>query len=466
MMVASQLLAAAAILGLAFAHSAVMIGLLLCVAGAATAALSLNLYCVAQMFSGPRAPGPGSACRTRMAVTRRVARGASSALLALLALLTMGCPSRDKVAAQGPYAREVADAIPKIEKVTGLKFKKQPVVQRRTKEQVHDFLREAVRGRALAGRSRRAADPAASARTRPRDFDLRALMLDLYTEQIVGFYDPATKVLYVVDGAKPEEVGFVVEHELVHALQDQYTNLDSLLHIKGDDDRVLAAQSVMEGQATLVPIQSMLGPAAGLPGGWEKVRELIRENQGSMPKFAAAPQILQETLLFPYLSGAEFMRRFRIRSRGDAVRSRRCRCHPRRSCTRTRTSARIPRSPGVDHAPRSAGATSNYQNDMGEFETRLFLFQHLKDQNASILSADGWAGIATRSSTRRTATGSRWVTVWRSAVDAGEFRTAMQKVFAARFPNVQATEGAQGTHLCHRALDGAHAAAMWTDTRW
>ena len=29
-----------------------------------------------------------------------------------------------------------------------------------------------------------------------------------------------------------------------------------------------------------------------------------------MPTFAAAPQILQETLLFPYLSGAEFMRRY------------------------------------------------------------------------------------------------------------------------------------------------------------
>jgi MFS family permease len=57
MMVASQSVAAAAILGLAFAHSAVAIGALLCLAGAATAALSLNLYCVAQMFSGPRAAG-------------------------------------------------------------------------------------------------------------------------------------------------------------------------------------------------------------------------------------------------------------------------------------------------------------------------------------------------------------------------------------------------------------------------
>ena len=57
MMVASQSLAAASILGLAFAHSALTIGILLCLAGAASAALSLNLYAVAQMFAGPRASG-------------------------------------------------------------------------------------------------------------------------------------------------------------------------------------------------------------------------------------------------------------------------------------------------------------------------------------------------------------------------------------------------------------------------
>lgn len=57
MMVASQSLAAAAILGLAFAHSALWIGILLCLAGAATASLSMNLYAIAQMFAGPRAAG-------------------------------------------------------------------------------------------------------------------------------------------------------------------------------------------------------------------------------------------------------------------------------------------------------------------------------------------------------------------------------------------------------------------------
>src|SRR5438270_3492561 len=57
MMIASQLFAALAIVGLAFAHSAVSIAALLCLAGAASASLSLNLYAVAQMFAGPRATG-------------------------------------------------------------------------------------------------------------------------------------------------------------------------------------------------------------------------------------------------------------------------------------------------------------------------------------------------------------------------------------------------------------------------
>jgi MFS family permease len=57
MMFAGQLLAAASVLGIIFAHSPLAITLLLCLAGIATGALSLNTYAVAQMFAGPRAAG-------------------------------------------------------------------------------------------------------------------------------------------------------------------------------------------------------------------------------------------------------------------------------------------------------------------------------------------------------------------------------------------------------------------------
>lgn len=57
MMAVSQGMMALAIFGLGFAESRVALGLLLCLAGAATASLSLNLYAIAQMFAGPRAAG-------------------------------------------------------------------------------------------------------------------------------------------------------------------------------------------------------------------------------------------------------------------------------------------------------------------------------------------------------------------------------------------------------------------------
>ena len=57
MMVAAQLTLGAAILGIALSQSMVTVGLLLCIAGAASASLSCNLYSIAQMFAGPRAAG-------------------------------------------------------------------------------------------------------------------------------------------------------------------------------------------------------------------------------------------------------------------------------------------------------------------------------------------------------------------------------------------------------------------------
>ena len=57
MMTLGQLGAGLAVLGIAFADGPLELAILLCLAGIATGALSLNTYAVAQMFSGPRAAG-------------------------------------------------------------------------------------------------------------------------------------------------------------------------------------------------------------------------------------------------------------------------------------------------------------------------------------------------------------------------------------------------------------------------
>jgi hypothetical protein len=69
----------------------------------------------------------------------------------------------------------------------------------------------------------------------PPDFQYRAFMIRLLTEQVAGYYEPKTRQFYLadwidIDGQKP-----IMAHELTHALQDQHFNLRRFDHWpKGD----------------------------------------------------------------------------------------------------------------------------------------------------------------------------------------------------------------------------------------
>ena len=107
--------------------------------------------------------------------------------------------------------------------------------------------------------------------------------------------DPATKVLYVNRDASPEIREVTITHELMHALQDQHTRLDSVQTLKGDNDRMVAMQAVIEGQATYEQIIVMTDGndlSMRIPGGWDRVRETIRSAQASMPSGVILPSAL------------------------------------------------------------------------------------------------------------------------------------------------------------------------------
>ena len=382
------------------------------------------------------------------------------ALLAAVAALCLvtACDRRPKRGGDGPYADRVADIVPKLEKSTGLRFKTPPKVETRSKAEVRQFLERTFAE--SQGAKDLAAKSAVSKRLGmlPDTLDVRKLYVDLLTEQIVGFYDPKTKVLYVVDGAAPEEAGFVVGHELVHALQDQYFNLDSLQNVQGDDDGVLAAQSVMEGQAVYEQLSTELGAgnvAERLPGGWDRIRQEIRERQGSMPVFAAAPTLIQEGLIFPYLSGAEFMRRFKAHRPGQSPYG-----------DMPASSEQILHEPAYFGATRDrplhvtlpalAGATTSYENDFGEFETRLFLFQHLGDQNAAIRGAAGWGGDRYALMDTPRGQGLVWVSVWDTPVDAAEFDDLLGQAVAKRYGVKQPSSAGSGGGARSYDVGGRH----------
>ena len=66
----------------------------------------------------------------------------------------------------------------------------------------------------------------------PADADLTELLLELYSEQVAGFYDSGEEELFLI-GEQQEELSVQEEitlaHEFVHALQQQLYDIDSLL---------------------------------------------------------------------------------------------------------------------------------------------------------------------------------------------------------------------------------------------
>ena len=381
---------------------------------------------------------------------------------ALCAAVVGACARSDEAATNGPYARQVADDIPIIEKGTGLTFKKQPVLETRTKAQVRQFLESQIENQLSSEESAGQETFYKRMGLIPDTQHLQSFMLDLLTEQIAGFYDPHTKVLYVVDSAAPEMIGFTIQHELVHALQDQYVNLDSIQHVRGQNDRVMAADAVIEGQATLVPIQATLGPGAGLPGGWDRVRDMIRDSRMSgMAEFRAAPEILQETMIFPYLSGAEFVRQFELHNPGkqpygaDMPTSTSEILH-----TGTYFSPQRQAPLNVAFAAPSTG-TVTYDDDMGEFETRIFLFQFLHDQNASMRGAAGWAGDRYEVIRFPSGDGIAWLTLWSSPLQSADFASDVETIVAQRFGAPAAKDTPLGKQY---ALPGGRTLTLWGGT--
>ena len=373
--------------------------------------------------------------------------------------LVSACESQ-KPKYEGPYAAEVAQAVPMIEKAVGLPFKSPPKVETRSKEQVREFVTkqftDSLATHDIAGQE------AAYKRLGmiPDTLKLQPFLTSLLEEQIVGFYDPHTKVLYVVDGAPKDMAAITITHELVHALQDQYISLDSVQKIRDDNDRLSAAQSVFEGQAVYEQISIMLGGsniAINLPGGWDRIREMISENKASMPVFAAAPKVIQETLIFPYLSGAEFYRNFKERKPGaviynDMPVSTEQIIHPAAFFVNRDNPTRV----GLGTL---SNATKVYENDLGEFETRLFLFQQLNDQNEAVRGATGWDGDRYAVVNTPQGQGIVWLTVWDSPVEAGEFFHLAADAVEKRY----STKAAAGsTELIKKYSGGGRAVQLST----
>ena len=233
----------------------------------------------------------------------------------------------------------------------------------------------------------------------PPGSSLADLYLKLLGSQVAGYYDPDTRQLYVVSksGAigPTEQVTFA--HEFTHALQDQHFGLKNLhLGAIGQSDTTTAHSALAEGDATLVMTlwaQAQLGPS--------QLAQLFADsNDPTQAKILAdMPDVLKQSLLFPYTSGLQFVLAAKAAGGWPAVNRLFARppvsteqiLHPEKYAT---GEAPIAVSLPADLAARlGAGWSVDLRDTLGEFTLRVWL------ESAGRLTADvatgaaaGWGG--------------------------------------------------------------------------
>jgi hypothetical protein len=327
--------------------------------------------------------------------------------------------------------RQLVDSLrAPVEQATRLTFKAPPRSALRTRDEVRRYLLAKLDEELPPSRMRGLEAAYRLFGLLPDTLALRGLLLDLYSEQVAGYYDPDSATLFGVAGADRDQLRLVLAHEMVHALQGQYLPLDSILNATDNNDRLTAAQSVLEGQATLASIE-VLAPGqrvTELPSFWEMYRDQIREKQAQMPVFARAPLVVREALIFPYLDGAEFMHWWRTSGPKDTLPY-----GPRMPVSTEQILHPDRYARGDRPVPLAFAADTGveYEDVLGENEIRVLLASLAGSDEVQTVVPIGWGGDRFR--VYRTPSGPAlvWYAIWDDARAADRFlrtaRAALQR---------------------------------------
>lgn len=283
--------------------------------------------------------------------------------------------------------------------------------------------------------------------------DVEKLLVNLYTEEVAGFYDPTNQKMFLIhEQAKESKPKGLFElllgseqefdtgqqkstlaHEMTHALADQHFGLDAMHQAtKHDDDMALALSALIEGEAMIVMFEEMY--REGLPSGQvlsmapARMDLLFGVMKMVMPfssgkTFSSSPRIFQESLIFPYHKGSVFLLHLTNKSgwkqvnrafRNPPVSTEQI-LHPEKFLGKDRDDPVIVSIP--DLSADLPGWESVGQNVLGEFQLSVLLEKTAGGKRA----AAGWDGDLYRIYERDGKYGLVWMSVWDDEAQAAEF---------------------------------------------
>ena len=295
---------------------------------------------------------------------------------------------------------------------------------------------------------------------------------NLYTRQVVGFYDPSEKKFYVVPeragsaAADPAsdlgiEAAHLVEesllaHELTHALQDQRLDLDRRIRaLRENTDALLALEALLEGEATVVMTEVLLEriPAESRAlVGKDVLGELVSNLAlaGAVDGADGVPDFFVKELLFPYTAGTSWIRRKRgtgwagieeaYRHPPEATADI---LHPDRKAQR----ARLSPSDRPARAEIPAGGRAIYSDTLGEWVLGQMLDRSGAGEPAADLAAawqDDRILFFERPGSPPKGIGFSWRIRCASPADASKLAAALLPLYAARPAGARPSVHARG----------------------
>ncbi|MBL0217832.1 MAG: hypothetical protein IPQ07_28630 [Myxococcales bacterium] len=309
----------------------------------------------------------------------------------------------------------------------------------------------------------------------PLSMDYKALLIDLLTEQIAGYYDPDTKKLTIskTAGDDPAWAEMVLAHEIDHGIQDQNFDLKKFEELPASEgDAAAARRALVEGDGIALMIEVMLARTGNSPP-WSnpEVADSIEKAMtvpGNGDGLDKAPLAIREAMIFPYRAGLSFVAALRRRQPWTAVdaafakppRSTEQILHPERYLAGDEP---VP----IEITPPVAlrGFGSAHVTVWGELGFSLFLRSHGVDAATATEAAAGWGGdremtlVKPEDKRPQRAVGvSR--SEWDSEADALEAFEAAEK--ALDHAVTGATIDHVGTRTRWMALDGT---VTWIDRR-
>lgn len=297
-----------------------------------------------------------------------------------------------------PELRDLASAmLPDLAQRSGLALRDPVRLERRSRLELEGYLRAKLDEELPEDRAGHLAAVYSRLGLMSPETELRDLMLSVYVEQVAGFYDPDSTALFVMDDQPADALQPLLLHELVHAVQDQWADLEAVTARDVGNDRATAAQAAIEGHATLVMMEYMAEQSQGrsvdlteIPGFGGQMRAVMDGARSQYPALARAPRVIQEGLLFPYLEGAGFVLEvWRTRATREGGIQDLLPASTEQVTDPARFLADPPDAPTRVSVAPSAG-TVLYRDGLGALETRILL-EELGGTSAGA-AATGWDG--------------------------------------------------------------------------